>query len=114
MSAREVHHRIVSTGRVGVPDVRGRGQEEAVRTLRGAGLSVGVRPVEDETAPAGQVIAQSPSGDTLDRGAVVTIEVAVTPPPRPTPQPEQPAATLPPDPTQGDPPPSPTAAPTPS
>ena len=58
-----------------------------MRALRAAGLSVRVRPVEDETAPAGQVIAQSTTDGTLPRGETVTIEVAVTPPPRPTPEP---------------------------
>jgi serine/threonine-protein kinase len=69
----------VSTGpkQVQVPSVVGQQQTQAQQTLQGAGFNV--NPVTDKhsTAPAGQVLSQSPSGGaTVNPGSTVTIHVS--------------------------------------
>jgi len=72
----------VATGRVDVPDVVGRSQDEAVRALRDAGFSVRVE-LRYTDRPAGVVLEQSTGGRTRVAGATVTLVVSQTPPPVP-------------------------------
>ncbi len=110
---------VLASGRVDVPDVRGRSEAEAVRLLRTAGLSVAVEPVPDP-GPVDRVIDQNPVGGTLDRSSVVQIMVSVEQPPAPSPSPTPLTPTAPPatDAPTGQPapppPPAPTAQPTPT
>jgi eukaryotic-like serine/threonine-protein kinase len=62
---------------VTVPDVVGRSQNNATKTLSGRGFEVGVEEVPVETAAEdGLVQEQSPQGDEkVDRGATVTITI---------------------------------------
>jgi serine/threonine-protein kinase len=87
---------VVASGRVAVPDVRGRPRDEAIAVLRRAGLSVAVQPADDP-GPPGLVIGQDRVGDTAERSSVVTIQVSRVQPPPPSPapaaSPAEPAAT---------------------
>ncbi len=76
----------VSTGSVTVPDVTGATEAQARSDLVNAGFKVQVIQQEVADAPAGQVLAQSPTaGSPLTRGSTVTITVAKAPPPPPEP-----------------------------
>jgi beta-lactam-binding protein with PASTA domain len=69
---------IVSSGakKVTVPDVTGQDQTDAVRQLRGAGLSVVVRE-RDSSEPVDTVLEQAPDTDkTVDEGSTVTLFVS--------------------------------------
>jgi penicillin-binding protein 1A len=67
-------------GPLPVPDVRGRGYNEAALAVREAGLTPARFDVVDGGHPAGAVRAQSPpGGSTALRGATVTLEVAAPP-----------------------------------
>lgn len=73
----------VSTGpeQVSVPNVVGFTRTDADSTLRAAGFAVTVTEEESTSVDAGDVISQSPSGDTAaDPGATVSIVVARAPP----------------------------------
>lgn len=73
----------VSTGpeQVTVPDVVGFTRADADSTLRAAGFAVVVSEEESTSVETGDVISQSPPGDTAaDAGATVTIVVARAPP----------------------------------
>ncbi|MBA2350138.1 MAG: Stk1 family PASTA domain-containing Ser/Thr kinase [Solirubrobacterales bacterium] len=61
---------------VDVPDVTGRSQADATRTLSGAGFQVSPQ-TRDTTVSSedGQVLSQSPASGQADRGATVTITV---------------------------------------
>ena len=84
----------VASGRVPVPDVTGRSQEEAVEALRTAGFDVRVE-LQYVDGPAGQVLSQSPDDGTRELGRTVTLAVSQTIPPPPVvePAPPPPAAT---------------------
>ena len=67
---------------VEVPDVTGKKEEDATKTLTDLGLEVTVRRDFDDTVAAGLVIRQSPDPKTeLQEGAKVTITVSKGPPP---------------------------------
>jgi len=73
----------VSTGpeQASVPNVVGFTRADADSTLRAAGFAVTVSEEESTSVEAGNVISQSPSGDTAaDLGTTVTIVVARAPP----------------------------------
>jgi serine/threonine-protein kinase len=63
-----------------VPDVTGRDRASAVATLEGVGLEVTVREVDGRAgATAGTVVAQRPTaGTSVERGSIVTLDVART------------------------------------
>ena len=65
---------------VRVPDVVGRGENQARTTLGEAGFEV-TTELENSDRPAGKVIDQDPSGDSfVDPGSTVTITVSSGPP----------------------------------
>ena len=67
----------VQTKQIAVPDVVGRSQNTATKTLSGAGFEVVAEDVEAQTPDQdGRVFEQSPSsGGKVDRGSTVTISV---------------------------------------
>jgi serine/threonine-protein kinase len=74
---------LVSKGpqKVLVPGVVGQAQADATATLRGVGFKVTVVKQESATATPGNVVRQSPPGDSKAvKGSVVTIYVAKAPP----------------------------------
>lgn len=92
---------IVSTGKVALPELRGRTREEAEAALKELGLVPAVIEVENAQVEAGRVTDQSdPVNATVEQGKTVTIVVAKAPPP-PPPSPE-PTATPTPKPTPTD------------
>ena len=96
---------VVASGKIIVPDVRNRQQDEAVQILQSSGFSVALQPREDNGV-VGLVLAQTPVLTTAPRGSVVTLSVATAPAPSPSPSSSpDPAGT----PSAG---PSPSAAPT--
>ncbi|WP_458110882.1 Stk1 family PASTA domain-containing Ser/Thr kinase [Arthrobacter sp. R1-13] len=64
-----------------VPDVRGKSQDEAVKTLGAAGLKAVIAPetVNDKNVPKGAVAAQAPASGTLTKGQSVTLTVSKGP-----------------------------------
>jgi beta-lactam-binding protein with PASTA domain/serine/threonine protein kinase len=64
-----------------VPDVRGLGQDAAVKALQDAGLTAVIAPetVNDKTVPKGAVVSQLPANGTLIRGEAVTLTVSKGP-----------------------------------
>lgn len=64
-----------------VPDVRGKSQDEAVKTLEAAGLKAVIAPetVNDKNVPKGAVAAQAPASGTLTKGQPVTLTVSKGP-----------------------------------
>jgi hypothetical protein len=79
---------IVSTGKVAVPDVVGNTLAQAQATLIQYGFDPQPIYQEDPTAPAGTVLAQSPTAGTpLRLGSTVTITIAKAPSTSPTPTP---------------------------
>ncbi len=93
----------VASGRVPLPDVTGRSQEEAVEALQTAGFDVRVE-LQYVDGPGGRVLSQSPDDDTREPGRTVTLAVS-QPIPTPVPTP-QPAAAPSPSPTAAAPPPA--------
>jgi beta-lactam-binding protein with PASTA domain len=74
---------LVSKGpqKVLVPAVVGQAQTDATATLRGVGFKVSVVKQESKTATPGNVLRQSPPGDSKAlKGSTVTIYVAKAPP----------------------------------
>ena len=70
----------VSSGLVEVPDVVGISESQALSDLARAGFETQVIDQEIADVPPGEVLAQSPQpGSRLERGALVTITVAVGP-----------------------------------
>jgi serine/threonine-protein kinase len=66
---------------VDVPDVTGRREDAARRTLEDAGLKVDVTEQETEDREAGTVLEQDPAAGTeVDEGSTVTLTVAKAPP----------------------------------
>ncbi|KQR00361.1 serine/threonine protein kinase [Arthrobacter sp. Leaf141] len=79
---------VVSTGKVAVPELRGRTREEAETALKALSLVPVVAEVENSEVEAGRVTDQSaPVNATLEQGSTVNIVVAKAPPPPPTPTP---------------------------
>jgi serine/threonine-protein kinase len=91
----------VASGRVGVPDVTGRSQEEAVEALRAAGFDVRVE-LEYVDGPAGRVLSQTPDDGSREIGRTVTLAVSQRIPssarPTPTSAPPAPSPSTPPPP----------------
>lgn len=108
----------VSSGLVEVPDVVGISESQALSDLARAGFETQVIDQEIEGVLDGEVLAQSPQpGTKLERGALVTITVAVAPlipTPEPTPVPTDTVIPVPTDTAVPPPPPTDTAAPAPS
>ena len=80
----------VSQGPRSVPNVVGKTQAEARRTIEGAGFKVSV--VNDSTTKStkGQVLEQSPdAGTAMPQGSTVTIVVSTYEPPSPSPSPSE-------------------------
>ena len=106
---------VVSSGRVQVPDVRGKTQEEAIAALQKLGFAVGLEP-RDSLEPVGKVLDQRPVNQLAPRGSTVVIVIARTPAspsPSPSPSPVGPSAPPSPQPSP-EPPPSPAPEPSPS
>ncbi|MCW2545247.1 MAG: serine/threonine protein kinase [Frankiales bacterium] len=82
---------IVASGKVQVPDVRGRTIEEAVSILGQAGFGTGLRYVDSNETP-GRVVAEEPVNVLAPRGSDVIVDVAQTPGSAPPTQPD-PSAT---------------------
>jgi serine/threonine-protein kinase len=84
----------VSTGKVTVPDLRGKPLQEAQAALAGLGLRADPREVENAVVTPGTVTDQSPAPDgSVDQGGSVILSVAKAPPaPSPTPTPTESAA----------------------
>jgi serine/threonine-protein kinase len=61
---------------VAVPSVVGQPQNQAEAALQAQGFKVDVKTDATSSAPAGQVISQSPSGGTAAPGATITITVS--------------------------------------
>ena len=73
----------VATGRVELPDVEGRSQDEAVEALTAAGFDVRVE-LQYVDGPAGRVLSQSPDAGRREAGQTVVLAVSQTiPPPAP-------------------------------
>ena len=103
---------VVASGKVQVPDLRGKTQDEAIAALQQLGFSVGIEPRDDPTHPPGTVIDQRPVNALAPRGSTVVIVVARVPAsPTPSPTPSDGFTTT--GPSIG-PPPSPTPQPSPS
>lgn len=79
---------VVSTGKVTVPELRGRTREEAETALKELGLVPNVIEVENGQVEAGRVTDQSdPVNAAVEQGKTVSIVVAKAPPPPPSPSP---------------------------
>jgi serine/threonine-protein kinase len=105
---------VVSSGKVQVPDLRGKTQEEAIAALQKLGFAVGIEP-RDSLEPVGKVIDQRPINSLAPRGSTVVIVVAQTPAsPSPTPTPTDTPTPLPSEEPTPSPEPSPEPTPTPS
>ncbi len=74
--------------KVNIPDVVGMPSSEAISALQQAGFGV-ARSMQASTLPAGQVIAQSPSGGSSAPAGTTVLIIVSSGPPEPTPQPEQ-------------------------
>ena len=91
---------VVSSGKMAVPSVVGQPEEVARAALSAAGLGVNVVYQESNTVPQGVVLEQDPAaGSTAEKGAVVTLIVAIEPEPTPTPTPTPEPTTAAPTPT---------------
>jgi serine/threonine-protein kinase len=78
---------VVSTGKVAMPELRGRTRAEAEAALKDLGLVPNVQEVENSQVEAGRVTDQSdPVNAAVDQGKTINIVVAKAPPP-PTPTP---------------------------
>ena len=98
---------VVSSGRLQVPDVRGRTRDDAEAALRRAGFSVTVESRDSRGAP-GRVIDQRPVDASANRGSTVVIVLSRTPrPPSPSPSSVSPT----PSPSAASPSPSPSPSP---
>lgn len=75
---------VVSTGKVAVPELRGRTREEAEAALKELSLVPSVVEVENAQVEPGRVTEQSdPVNASVEQGKTVTIVVAKAPPPPP-------------------------------
>jgi serine/threonine-protein kinase len=84
---------VVASGRVQVPDLRGKTQAEAIQALQTLGFSVGIEPRDDPGCIPGnpasscdKVIDQRPINQPAPRGSTVVIVIARVPA-SPTPEP---------------------------
>ncbi|MBL0706978.1 Stk1 family PASTA domain-containing Ser/Thr kinase [Sinomonas cellulolyticus] len=74
----------VSTGKVDVPDVRGKSLDAAQKALSDLGLTTTVQQQDNAVVAPGTVTDQSPaSPGTVDQGGTVVLTVAQAPPPPP-------------------------------
>lgn len=93
----------VASGFTVIPDVRGRGADEAQYTVASAGLEIALRRVPTTAASPGTVMdAEPPVGTRVQRGARVTLVLAgdpATPVPTASPSPSRPTPTPTPEPT---------------
>ena len=79
---------VVSTGKVAVPELRGRTREEAEAALKELSLVPAVTEAENAQVEAGRVTDQSdPVNSVVEQGKTVAIAVAKAPPPPPSPTP---------------------------
>ncbi|MDQ0680756.1 serine/threonine protein kinase/beta-lactam-binding protein with PASTA domain [Arthrobacter pascens] len=79
---------VVSTGKVAMPELRGRPRAEAEAALKELGLVPNVQEVENSQVEAGRVTDQSdPVNTAVEQGKTINIVVAKEPPPPPTPSP---------------------------
>lgn len=77
---------VVSSGKIAVPNVKGKTKTQARNDLINAGFKVEVITEESSKAEPGTVIAQTPSsGELAVKGTTITITVAVEPTPTPSP-----------------------------
>jgi serine/threonine-protein kinase len=77
---------VVSTGKVAVPELRGRTREEAEAALKELGLVPAVIEAENAQVEPGRVTDQSDAVNAaVEQGKTVTIVVAKAPPPPPSP-----------------------------
>jgi serine/threonine-protein kinase len=83
----------VASGRVPLPDVTGRSQDDAVDALRAAGFDVRVELEYTDGAP-GRVLSQSPDEGVREAGRRVVLAVSQAIP-APEPEPALPPATAP-------------------
>lgn len=73
---------VVSKGRekLKAPEVTGKDQNEAIRSLQAAGLQVGAITQQANDAPSGTVVAQSPKGGTeVEKGSSVSLVISQGP-----------------------------------
>jgi len=79
---------VVSTGKVAMPELRGRTRAEAEAALKELGLVPNVQEVENSQVEAGRVTDQSdPVNAAVEQGKTINIVVAKDPPPPVTPTP---------------------------
>jgi serine/threonine-protein kinase len=80
---------VVSTGKVAMPELRGRTRAEAEAALKDLGLVPNVQEVANSQVEAGRVTDQSdPVNAAVEQGKTINIVVAKDPPPvTPTPTP---------------------------
>jgi serine/threonine-protein kinase len=79
---------VVSTGKVAMPELRGRTRAEAETALKDLGLVPSVQEVENSEVEAGRVTDQGePVDAAVDQGKTVNIVVAKAPAPPPSPSP---------------------------
>jgi serine/threonine-protein kinase len=112
---------VVASGRVQVPDVRGKLQNDAIAGLQQVGFSVGIEPRDDPgcrpgdaTSNCGKVLDQRPVNTLAPRGSTVVIVVSRVPAsPTPTPSPTD-GGVPPPSTEPSPPPPTPQPSPAPS
>jgi beta-lactam-binding protein with PASTA domain/tRNA A-37 threonylcarbamoyl transferase component Bud32 len=112
---------VVSSGKVQVPELRGKTQEEAIQALQQLGFAVGIEPRDDvncrsgdPASTCGKVIDQRPVNSLAPRGSTVVIVVARVPAsPTPSPAPSDGGFSPPPS-TDPSPPPSPDPSPQPT
>ncbi|MET3719412.1 MULTISPECIES: Stk1 family PASTA domain-containing Ser/Thr kinase [unclassified Arthrobacter] len=77
---------VVSTGKVAMPELRGRTRAEAETALKDLGLVPNVQEVENSQVEAGRVTDQSePVNVAVDQGKTVNVVVAKEPAPPPSP-----------------------------
>ncbi|WP_426989139.1 Stk1 family PASTA domain-containing Ser/Thr kinase [Pseudarthrobacter sp. Y6] len=76
---------VISTGKVSMPELRGRTRAEAETALKELGLVPNVQEVENSQVEAGRVTDQSdPVNAVVDQGKTINIVVAKEPAPPPT------------------------------
>ncbi|GAC1597606.1 MAG: Stk1 family PASTA domain-containing Ser/Thr kinase [Pseudarthrobacter sp.] len=79
---------VISTGKVSMPELRGRTGAEAEAGLRELGLVPNIQQAENSQVEAGRVTDQSePVNAAVDQGKTINVVVAKAPPPPPTPTP---------------------------
>jgi serine/threonine-protein kinase len=75
---------VVSTGKVAVPELRGRTRDEAEAALKELGLVPNIIEVENGQVEAGRVTDQSdPVNAAVEQGKTISVVVAKAPPPPP-------------------------------